>query len=87
LTFAVMTQGLWITNEIFAKAQEFNRLIFKKPLNTIQFGRDNYAKVAAIRVELERLLARDMLKLHDVEGFLKSKDAPDPGFEVVHLER
>jgi len=38
------------------------------------------------RTELERLLAVDMLTLHDVEGFLKSKNKPDPGFSPIMLE-
>jgi hypothetical protein len=87
LTTDVTSRGLWITDAMFAKVQEFNRLIFKKPADVVRFGKDNYEKIATLRAEIERLLARDMLKLHDVKGFLKSKDKPDSGFEVVHLER
>ncbi len=78
-------QGLWVSDEIFKKAQELNRLIFNKPQNVIAFGKANYERIATMRAELERLLARDILSLHDVKNFLKSKDSPDAGFEIVHL--
>jgi hypothetical protein len=46
-----------------------------------QFGLDS-----THREELERLMAKDMLNLHDVKGFLKSKEKPDPGFSPIRLE-
>jgi len=84
-----MSQDLWMSNEVFEKVRELNLLMFrfKKPESIIEFGKQNYEKVATIRAEIERLLARDTLNLHDVKGFLSSKNKPDPGFQPIRLER
>jgi hypothetical protein len=52
----------------------------------VEFGKKNYEAIATIRAQLERLLAKDMLNLHDVRAFLKSKDKPDPGFRAFHVK-
>jgi hypothetical protein len=83
----VMAQGLWLSNEVYQKLRDFNHLIFRhqKPESVIEFGRQNYEAIATRRSELERLLARDMLNLHDVKRFLKRKDRLDPGFSIIKL--
>jgi hypothetical protein len=83
----VMALGLWLSNEVFAKTRELSILLFSlKAGNELEFGKTNHEKISTLRAELERLMARDMLNLHDVEGFLKSKDQPDPGFSPIRLE-
>lgn len=86
---AVMSQGLWLSDEVFDKLKELNLLLFrsKKPDSVIEFGKANYEQIATIRAALERMLARDMLSLYDVKRFLKSKDNRDPGFHWVHLKK
>jgi hypothetical protein len=83
------TNGLWLSEEAFSKAGEFAVLIYSldDPANIIEFGKAHYQTIATIRADLERILARDMLNLHDVASFLKSKNKPDPGFRVVKLKK
>ena len=84
----VMSQKLWLSDEAFTKVRDLNYLLFhfEKPPSVIEFGKKNYETIATLRAELERLLARDMLGLHDVKRFLKAKDKPDAGFHAVHLK-
>jgi hypothetical protein len=79
--------GLWVSDRIFSKARELCLLIYqlRRPSDVIEFGKKHYQAIATIRADLERMLATDMLRLHDVKGFLKSKDQPDPGFSLVNL--
>jgi hypothetical protein len=87
--FAVMSQGLWLSNEAFDKVTELNYLLFGVPnleSDVIAFGKQNYQTIATLRDELERILAADMLELHDVGRFLKrNQKRKDPGFQPVHL--
>jgi hypothetical protein len=86
--FGVMSQGLWLSNEVFEESRKLDIVMFGlKQGDEIPFGRRNYEAIATIRQELERLMAKDMLNLHDVKGFLQSKDKPDPGFSPIMLQR
>ncbi len=84
-----MSQGLWLTDDVFLTLAELNYLVYhsKKPESVIEFAKTNYESIASIRQHLEILLARDMLLLHDVKHFLKSKNRPDPGLHRVALKR
>jgi hypothetical protein len=84
----VMSQGLWFSDGLFSKLRELNILTFHydKPSSVIEFGKKNYKALALLRDELETMLARDMLDLHDVARFLKSKqDRPHLGFTPTRL--
>jgi hypothetical protein len=83
-----MDQGLWLSDEVFDKLRDLNYLLFRfnKPASVIEFGKQNYQTVATWRADLERLLAKDMLRLHDVKRFLKHKNKSDPGFHPVQLK-
>jgi hypothetical protein len=86
----VMSQGLWLSDGVFAKLRELNILAFHfdKPNSVIEFGKKNYQTLALLREELETMLAKDMLHLHDVARFLKSKqDRPDLGFTLTRLNK
>jgi hypothetical protein len=87
--FAVMSQGLWLSDEAFAKITELNYLLFGVPHvegDVIDFGKQNYQAIATLRDALERILAADVLELHDVGRFLKrKKNRNDPGFHPVQL--
>jgi hypothetical protein len=51
-------------------------------MTPVEFGKMNYANVASKREMIERILANDMLKLHEVHRFLKNKKTrPDPGLK------
>jgi hypothetical protein len=89
LLVMISSQGLWLSDEAFQKGRELNILIFHldKPSDVIRFAKENHQAIATIRAELERVLAKDMLTLHDVERFLKSKNKADTGFRTVYLKR
>jgi hypothetical protein len=64
--FAVMSSALWISDELFEQTRELNLLIYSKAkdgADMIQFGKDNYTKIAELRTKIEKLHARDMLTL------------------------
>jgi hypothetical protein len=82
-----LSQGLWLSDEVFKKTRELSDLMFHlEKYDMVEFGKKNYEAIATIRAQLERLLAKDMLNLHDVRAFLKSKDKPDPGFRAFHVK-
>jgi hypothetical protein len=87
MLFRVMSQGVWFSDEAFSKTRELNLLLYQlqDAANITEFGKKHYRQIANIRADLERTLARDMLKLHCVKQFLKSKDKPDQGFVPVNL--
>jgi hypothetical protein len=89
LLFNVMSQALWLSNEAFEKTRDLNYRIFRRRPEggAIEFGKQNYQFIATLRSELERILADDMLALHDVKRFLKQKRKKDEGFHQVLLPR
>lgn len=82
------TNGLWLSDEAYSRSRELTVLIYPlgDPAQIVEFGKTHYQTIATIRADLERILARDMLNLHDVPRFLKAKDQPDPGFAVTKLK-
>lgn len=63
-------------------------MLFSLPqdeVGRIQFGKDNYQRIATIRSELEIIVAYDALELYKVHKFLKSKVRDVSGFELVDL--
>lgn len=87
LVFEALNEGLWLTQEMFNKVRDLSHILFQfeKPDSVIEYGRRLYKDLETQRDELERLLAKDMLQLHDVPRFLKQKNRPDPGFHPVQL--
>ena len=75
LTYIVSSRGLWLSEAVFQKTKEFDKLWFNlgKPEDAVAFGKEHYKEIAVIRADLESLLARDMLTMHDVKSFLQSK--------------
>lgn len=79
---------LWLTNEVFAKTRELNVMLLQASTNSrdlVEFGKSNYASIAELRDEIEKLHAKDMLVLHDVEGFLKKRKAHQSGFSPIDV--
>ncbi len=87
ILLGITSQALWLSDEAFQETREFNRLLCgfhgSTSASLVEFGQQNYQAFATLRENLERILAADMLVLHDVEGFLKKKKTkPDPGFQA-----
>lgn len=79
---------LWLSDDVFAKTRELNIMFLhasSNRRNLVEFGKSNYAPIAKLREEIERLHARDMLVLHDVECFLKKKKAHQSGFSPIDV--
>ena len=71
-----MAHPLWLSNDIFARLRDLNKMVFQASTNDrgmVEFGQANYQSIALLREEIEMLHARDMLGLHNVKTFLKSK--------------
>jgi len=81
----VMSHALWMSDDLFQATREFNQLVFAGTTDgssLIEFGKANYTAIAELRTKLEKLHKRDMLTLHDVPEFLKSKKVAD-GYSVL----
>jgi hypothetical protein len=72
-----MANSLWLTDDLFELTRKLNMLVFSETRgesSLVEFGKTNYIAIGQLRTQLERLLFRDMLTLHDVRAFLKSKN-------------
>ena len=76
--------SLWLSDELFQATRELNLLIYSQAKDTdlIAFGKTNYRTIAILREKMEHCHARDMLSLHDVPAFLKSK-RPHTGYSPL----
>jgi len=80
LLFAVLSKALWLSDDLFGRTRELNVLVYSDNVDEtglIEFGKKNYIAIAELRTKTERLYARDMLTLHNVPRFLKSKRPTD----------
>ena len=82
----VTSHALWLSDEAFQKTKDINRLLWLFKCSggktSIEFGQQNYETLTTLREDLERILATDMLDLHEVEPFLQEKrKRPDPGLQ------
>ncbi|WP_338820061.1 hypothetical protein [Acidovorax temperans] len=76
-------QPLWLSTTVFSKTRELNIMLLKAShdqRDLVEFGKSNYAPIAELREEIERIHAKDMLSLHNVEDFLKQKKEYKSGF-------
>ena len=74
--YGVMAKALWLSNEAFEKVKDFTRRLYQgntAGIDPTEFGKTNYQEFALLREELERILAADMLTLHEVKTFLEQK--------------
>jgi hypothetical protein len=81
--------GLWLTDETFEVLQNLNYIMFGEPNDDnarIAFGKKHYQEIANLREKLETRLASDMLELHKIAKFLKTKKKRSLGFHAVRLE-
>lgn len=87
LLYNILSQTLWITDDLLQKIIELNRLNFrgyKSGANVTDFAKEHYQTIALLREEIERKRTRDMLSLHKVAIFLKSKRV-EGGFSELSL--
>lgn len=85
LLFSVMSKSLWLSDELFALTRQFNLLVYSHgsaPSGLIEFGKQKYKEVADLRTRIERVHTKDMLYLHEVPRFLKSKKSAD-SYEAI----
>lgn len=83
LMFDVISQSLWLSHELFLRIRELTDLVYRdhsEKGGVIEFGKQNYQRIATLREKIEHLHADDMLRLYDVKMFLKSKKAAIGGF-------
>jgi hypothetical protein len=88
LLLGIMSRALWLSDDLFAETRALNVLIYSKTKSgagLVEFGKENYRRIAELRTKIERLHARDMLALHQVPKFLKSKK-PEDSFVELHTE-
>ncbi|BBU71475.1 hypothetical protein ICHIJ1_13940 [Fluviibacter phosphoraccumulans] len=79
---------LWLSNEVFAKTRELNIMLLQASTHNrdlVEFGKSNYAPIAELRDQIEKLHAKDMLTLHDVKCFLKKKKTSQGSFEPIDV--
>lgn len=76
-----LSDNIWLSDSIHAEMQKLNNVIVgvedgcrTKGFNVKQIGIELYADIDKVRINIENQYAKDMLTLHDVEGFLKSKN-------------
>ncbi|MEO8743346.1 MAG: hypothetical protein ABI365_09165 [Lysobacteraceae bacterium] len=81
LIFKSMSQGLWLTDDLFARIRELNLMFFDqgsgKDGGLVEFGKRNYSQLAELRTKIEIVHNLDMLELHDIRRFLKGKKPSD----------
>jgi hypothetical protein len=74
----VSKKALWLSDELLAVTREINILVYSEAsaagVGLKEFGKKNYQRIAELRTRMEVLHARDMLSLHKVPRFLKSKN-------------
>lgn len=85
---AISSKGLWLSEEAFSKVQELNYGMLQNKLNadTLEFAKRNYEAIAKFREDLERIVAADMMELHNVHRFLsRKKKTPNQQFITLVL--
>ena len=76
-----LSDNIWLSDSIHAEMQKLNKVIVEvedgcrtKGFDVKRIGIELYADIDTKRINIEKQYAKDMLTLHDVEGFLKSKN-------------
>jgi len=81
-------QALWLSQDAYDITREMNYILFRADTtekSMTEYGKENYENLANLRSKLENIVARDMLRLHDVETFLKEKKERKSEFIPVVL--
>ncbi len=82
--YATNMVSLWLTDELFDLGRELNLLVHskRKSQGLIEFGKENYRAIGELRTKMERTHAADLIKLHDVPRFLRSRKPRDTYTEL-----
>lgn len=81
----VMAGSLWMSDDVFSMIRDLNILFYENVGSSgdmIEFGKDFYKDIADLRSSLEKMYLRDILVLHEVPKFLRSKRPADSYGEV-----
>lgn len=87
LLYEISSQTLWLSDDLFLQTRDLGRLLFGATgheAGSVAFAKKHYEKLATFREEIERLHIGDMLSLHEVRKFLKTKKVKG-GFSNVKL--
>lgn len=75
-----LSDNIWLSDSIHAEMQKLNNIIVEiedgcrtKGFDVKRIGIELYADIDTKRINIEKQYAKDMLTLHDVKDFLKSK--------------
>lgn len=76
-----LSDNIWLSDSIHAEMQKLNNVIVgvedgcrTRGFDVKRIGIELYADIDTKRINIEKQYAKDMLTLHDVKGFLKSKN-------------
>jgi hypothetical protein len=85
--FGSMSQGLWLSPKLYEAIRDLNYLVFEQgnAAGTIDFGKKNYKAIAELRSGIERLHATDILKMHNVQAFLREKQKYHAGEKLIRV--
>jgi len=79
----VVSKSIWLSENINYLMMQFNQILYLFPNNDNdkirEYAIKKYHEIAVIREELEKNLAIDLLKLHEVEKFLDKQANLDCG--------
>ena len=87
LLYEISSQALWLSDGLFLQTRDLGRLLFGATTHeggAVAFAKKHYQKLAEFRNMIEQLYIQDMLTLHKVSQFLKSKKV-ECGFDNVRL--
>jgi hypothetical protein len=79
----IMSHSLWLSSDAIKKIMILNRAVFnlKDKAQSIAFAKANYRNIAKLRDEIEGIVAKDFLELHNVKRFLQDKRTATAGFK------
>lgn len=78
--YFVFSQSMWLSEDMLSEILALNRLIRTFPddkQGIIAHAKSHYKTIAEIRTRLEHHHRKDLLALHNVKGFLRSKGSSD----------
>jgi len=87
-TIDMQSKSIWIDKGAFEASQKLNYLLFdvpSDPQDCVEFGKRHYQEIANLRDNLERAVADDMLNIHKVSAFLRTRKRDATGFSAVQL--
>ncbi|MGB4107672.1 MAG: hypothetical protein WBK55_07730 [Alphaproteobacteria bacterium] len=86
-TQSIMRQSLWLSNKALRKLISFGDRMFNADRkDMVAFAKEHYKEIADWRHEIEKILAADMLELHNVKKFLKQKNKGNSKYRALHIK-